>query len=67
MIVYNKETENKKVIVSKVKYSDGNNYYVDKFVKRGVYVFHIGMIINDKPIHSLKKAKEIANRYLNVC
>ena len=67
MIIYSKEKGNKKVLISKAKYSDGINYYIDKFVKRGIYTFHIGMIINKKPIHSLKKAKEIANKYLNVC
>ena len=65
MIVYEKEKGNKKVIVSMVKYSDGNNYYIDKFIKRGIYTFHIGMIINGESILSLKKAKKIANAYLN--
>jgi len=67
MIVYRKEKNNKEVIVSKIKYSDGNNYYIDKFVKRGIYTFHIGMIINKEPIHNLNNAKKIANEYLNVC
>jgi hypothetical protein len=66
MIVYTKEKNNKKVLISKAKYSDGVNYYIDKFVKRGAYTFHTGMIINKKSVHCLKKAKKLASEYLNI-
>ena len=63
--VFTKEKENKKVIINKVKFSDGNNYYIDKYVISNTIAFHVGMILTDTPIHSLRKAKQIAIKYLN--
>jgi len=64
MIIYRKKHNKKEIIISTNKYSDGNNYYIDKFVERDGFTFHTGMIINKSPILNLKTAKQIAKDWL---
>jgi len=66
MVVYKKELNDKKILISKVKCPDGNTYYIDKFrFFAGSFYFHIGMMKTDKPLKSLKSAKDVAMVFLN--